>query len=154
MKERIAILLGYMESQWAVINTIFDKIEAMKPLDESQIIHSAYLMHNLYNAWEDMFKEISVCFENNVERSSGFHKNILLRMKISIPGLRPQILSDGSYELFNELLGFRHVFRHAYNYNLDPEKLQQLRNKVLKGRVQIENDIELFRKYIEGLLQF
>ncbi len=153
MKERIAILLGYMENQRAVINTIYDKIEALKPLDESQIVHSAYLMHNLYNAWEDLFKEISVCFENNVERSSGFHKNILLRMKISIPGIRPQILSDGSYVLLNELLGFRHVFRHAYNYNLDTERLQQLREKILIGRMRIENDVDIFRKHLEELLQ-
>jgi hypothetical protein len=152
MKERVAVLLGYMDNQRAVINTIYDKIEALRLLDESQRVHSAYLMHNLYNAWEDMFKEISVCFENNVERSSGFHKNILLRMKISIPGIRPHVLSDCSYELLNELLGFRHVFRHAYNYNLDHERLQQLREKILKGRVQIEKDIELFGKYLEGFL--
>lgn len=74
-------------------------------------------------------------------------------MKINIPGIRPHILSEASYELLNELLGFRHVFRHAYNYNLDPERLQQLRTKIITGRVQIENDIELFRKYLEGLLQ-
>ena len=153
MRESIAILLGYMENQTAVIGVIANKIEALKPLDESQIIHSAYLMHNLYNAWEDMFKEVSECFENNVERSSGFHKNILLRMKINIPGIRPHILSEASYELLNELLGFRHVFRHAYNYNLDPERLQQLRAKLITGRVQIENDIEHFRKYLEGLLE-
>ncbi len=153
MKERIAILLGYIESQRAVIHAIYDRIETLKPLDESQTIHSAYLMHNLYNAWEDMFKEISVCFENNVERSSGFHKNILLRMKISIPGIRPQILSDGSCDLLNEMLGFRHVFRHAYNYNLDPERLQQLRKKIINGRVQIENDLDVFHSHLKGLLQ-
>jgi hypothetical protein len=153
MKERIAILLGYMDNQRAGINAIFDKLEALKPLDESQTIHSAYLMHNLYNALEDMFKEISLCFENNVERSSGFHKNILLRMKISIPGIRSEILSDGSYNLLNEMLGFRHVFRHAYNYNLDPERLQQLREKIINGRVQIENDLDAFHNHLKGLLQ-
>ena len=153
MKERIAILLGFLDNQIDAINSIFDKMEALKPLDDSQIVHSAYLMHNLYNAWEDMFKEISVCFENDVERSSGFHKNILLRMKISVPGIRPQVLSEASYELLNELLGFRHVFRHAYNYNLDPERLQQLREKMLNGRGQIEKDIDIFRKHLDGLLQ-
>jgi len=152
MEERIAIMLGFLDNQRATINAIFDKMESIKPLDENQMVHSAYLMHNLYNAFEDVFKEISVCFENNVERSSGFHKNILLRMKISIPGIRPEILSEESYLLLNELLGFRHVFRHAYNYNLEPGRLQQLREKILKGRDGIEKDMEIFRKHLEWLL--
>ncbi len=153
MKERIAILMGYMEVQRATITRISDKLKSLDPLDEHEMIHSAYLLHNLYNAYEDLFQEISVCFENNIERSSGYHKNILMRMKISIPGIRPSILSDESFNLLSELLGFRHVFRHAYNYNLEPGKLQELRKKVNEGRENIERDISLFDHYLSELLQ-
>jgi hypothetical protein len=152
MKERIAILMGYLDDQRSIINAIFDKVESLKPLDESHLVHSAYLLHNLYNAYEDMFKEISVCFENNVERSSGFHKNILLRMKITIPGIRPEILSSESFLLLNELLGFRHVFRHAYNYNLEPTRFQQLRERVIIGRSVLDKDINRFCNYLKGLI--
>ncbi len=152
MKERIAILLGYLNNQRSTISGIFDKLKSINPLDEHKIIHSAYLLHNLYNAYEDLFQEISVCFENNIERSSGYHKNILLRMKISIPGIRPAILSEESYNLMSELLGFRHVFRHAYNYNIEPVKLQDLQVKVIAGRELIEKDISIFEAYLTALL--
>ncbi len=152
MKERIAILLGYLKDQRSTIAEIFDKLKSINHLDEHKIIHCTYLLHNLYNAYEDLFQEISVCFENNIERSSGYHKNILLRMKISIPGIRPAILSEESYNLMSELMGFRHVFRHAYNYNIEPVKLQDLQVKVIAGRELIEKDISIFEAYLKGLL--
>lgn len=152
VKERIAILLGYLKDQRSTITGILNKLNSIDPLDEHKIIHSAYLLHNLYNAYEDLFQEISVCFENNIERSSGYHKNILIRMKISIPSIRPAILSKESFNLLSELMGFRHVFRHAYNYNIEPGKLQELQVKVTEGRELIEKDISIFEAYLKGLL--
>jgi hypothetical protein len=152
MKERIAILMGYLENQRSTISRISDKLKSLDPMDEHKMIHAAYLLHNLYNAYEDLFQEIAVCFENNIERSSGYHKNILMRMKITIPGIRPAILSETSFILLSELLGFRHVFRHAYNYNIEPGKLQELRAKVTEGRKVIEKDISIFEDYLKGLL--
>ena len=153
MKDRIAILIGYMNDQRSTISKISDKLQSLQPLDEHKMVHSAYLLHNLYSAYEDLFKEIALCFENNIERSAGFHKNILIRMKISIPGIRPVVLSEMSYNLLSELLGFRHVFRHAYNYSLEPEKLQELQSKVMNGLDVINGDISLFENYLHDLLE-
>ncbi len=152
MKERIAILLGYMDDQRSIISRIFGQIKHMEPLDENKTIHCAYLLHNLYNAYEDLFKEISVTFENNIERSSGFHKNILLRMKFAIPGIRPQVISEVSFVMLSELLAFRHVFRHAYNYNLEPHKIQQLRKKITETNDPVKNDLDKFEDYLRSAL--
>lgn len=153
MKERIAILLGYLQGQRSTIAGIFDKLITLDSLDEHKMIHSAYMLHNLYNAYEDLFQEIAVCFENNIERSSGYHKNILMRMKISIPGIRLALLSEESFSMLSELMGFRYVFRHAYNYDLELGKLQELRAKITEGREVIEKDISLFEVYLKGLLE-
>lgn len=131
IEEKYSTLWAFIENQEGIIEGIIRKIEELQPSNEDKQIHLAYQMHNLYSSFEDLFKEIAVTFENNIDRQSGYHKNLLLRMKIPIPGIRPGILSDKSHSVLGELMGFRHVFRHAYDYSLSTEKLETLRRKVL-----------------------
>lgn len=70
-------------------------------------------------------------------------------MKLSIPEIRPRVLSADSYEILGELMGFRHVFRHTYNYNLSTEKINLLRNRIIDNFSSIENDINEFKKFLE-----
>lgn len=149
MKEKFSTLWAYISNQEELIEVIFNKIKTIQLLDEDKLVNIAYQMHNLYSVYEDMFKEISVTFENNIERSSGFHKNLLVRMKLSIPGIRPKVLSETSYLILSELMGFRHVFRHAYNYNLLPDKMEILRKKVIEVKEIIDYDITSFKKFLE-----
>lgn len=149
MKEKFSTLWAYISNQEELIEVIFNKIKTIQLLDEDKLVNIAYQMHNLYSVYEDMFKEISVTFENNIERSSGFHKNLLVRMKLSIPGIRPKVLSETSYLILSELMGFRHVFRHAYNYNLLPDKMEILRKKVIEVKEIIDFDITSFKKFLE-----
>ena len=96
-----------------------------------------------------MYIEIAVTFENNIERSTGYYKNLLTRMKISIQGIRPGILSEQSHTILSELMGFRHVFIHADDYNLSGEKLKILREKVLLHHTNIESDLKKFKEFLE-----
>lgn len=149
MKEKYSALWAFIENQEATIKNIIKKIEELKPSNEDRRVHLAYQIHNLYSSFEDLFKEIAITFENNIDRSSGYHKNLLLRMKISIPGIRPGILSENNHLILGELMSFRHVFRHAYDYSLSPEKLKILRNKLLQHYPDIEADIKNFKGFLE-----
>ena len=153
MKEKLATLWAYIESQEETINVIIKRIELLKPINDDKLVNLAYQLHNLYSVYEDMFKEISSTFENNIDRSSGFHKYLLTRMKLSIPGVRQKVLSKNSYEILGELLGFRHVFRHAYNYNLSADKINVIREKILIHFQEIQNDISSFKKFLEQNFQ-
>ncbi len=149
MQEKFSTLWAYIGYQEDTIAAIFIKIARLKPLNEDKSVHIAYQLHNLYSAYEDLFKEISHTFENNIERDSGFHKNLLIRMKIAIPGIRPNVLTEESYLVLGELMAFRHVFRHGYNYNLASDKLEFLRKKILKQKNSIDSDIRIFKQFLE-----
>jgi len=149
MKEKFSTIWAYISNQEDTISVIYNKIAELEPLNEDKLIHIAYQLHNLYSAYEDMFKEISLTFENSIERNSGFHKNLLIRMKIPIPGIRPNVLSEESYLVLGELMGFRHVFRHSYNYNLTPDKMEILRKKILEKKTSIDSDINIFKQFLE-----
>jgi len=56
--------------------------------------------------------------------------------------------SEESYRFLNELRGFRHVFRHAYSFGLDDERISFLLNRVLKKKELLLKDLKKFRKTI------
>jgi len=45
------------------------------------------------------------------------------------------------------------VFRHSYNYNLDPERVSSLQQKLLAGWDRIEPDPLRFEQFLWGQLQ-
>ena len=53
-------------------------------------------------------------------------------MKIPIERVRPALLSEESYKLLDSLRAFRHFFRHAYSYELDPRKVALVVEDALK----------------------
>lgn len=86
----------------------------------------AYALHNLYSALENSFDQISRSFENHVVDREQWHRELMLKMFLEIPGVRPAVLPEELRPLLNDLRSFRHVFRHSYDFRLDPLKLNAL----------------------------
>ena len=152
MEARLAILLAEIDYQWNYILKLHKIIE--KKLRRLKIDKSnddlkdslAYKLHNLYCAYEDLFKIIAKFFENRIEDPSRFHIELLRRMLIRIEGIRPRLLSDESYNYLNELRGFRHIFRHAYAMELDVDRIINLAEKSIKLKNIFNKDLRLFKK--------
>jgi hypothetical protein len=105
-----------------------------------------YKLHNLYCAFEDLFKIVARHFENSVEDIARYHKELLKRMSFTIEDVRPALLSEESFRLLDELRMFRHIFRHAYAYDLQYEKLKP----VIKSADMLRG---LYKREIERFLQ-
>lgn len=89
----------------------------------------AYQLHNLYCAFEDLFRIVAHFFENHIDERVGWHKELLGRMTLEIKGVRPRFISEAAYEFLSDLRGFRHVFRHAYGVELEAEKIKLVLKK-------------------------
>ncbi|MCD6214751.1 MAG: hypothetical protein J7J46_07230 [Candidatus Desulfofervidus sp.] len=124
---RFSILQSEIETQIGVIESIYKKIEErMKDMEKSELSleSSAYQLHNLYCAFEDLFRIVANFFENTIENRRSYHIELLRRMSISIEGIRPALLSAEAYKLLDNLRAFRHFFRHAYAYEIDSRKIK------------------------------
>ena len=75
------------------------------------------------------------------------------RMLIEIEGIRPALLTNAGYRYLNELRGFRHVFRHAYSYGLDDERVRALLRKILDQKDTVISDLQTFRNTIAGFAE-
>lgn len=83
----------------------------------------AHQLSRMYNAIEQMGLRVAKVFENNIDDEQGWHGALLNRLSIKIQGVRPALLPQELKLALNELKSFRHVFVHAYELELDPEKL-------------------------------
>jgi hypothetical protein len=149
MEERLKVFTAEIEAQWEEMlklhSSIKNKSAALKSdRNNEDLINSlAYKLHNLYSAYEDIFKLIARFFENQIEDITRYHIGLISRMRIAIEGIRPKLLSEDSYRILDELRGFRHIFRHAYTYELDAERIIRLSEKAEK----LEN---IFSKDVQG----
>ena len=62
-------------------------------------------------------------------------------MNVEILGIRPKLIDDEFYRLFDDFRAFRHKFRHLYSFELDWEREYIVARKfpvtVKKFKVQI-----------------
>lgn len=69
----------------------------------------------------------------------GWHAELISRLAIRIEGVRPAPFPAELRQPLRELRGFRHVFTHAYDLELDPDKLKLL----LKYAAQVTSKLRL-----------
>jgi hypothetical protein len=151
-KQAAALLLGYLTAQLEDIHSLYTKLRATNPGNEERTIYIGYLLHNLYCALEDLFLEIAKTFENHIEDPSRFHQALLKQMTIEVPKIRPSVLSRKSHRVLDELGGFRHLFRHAYGYTLDSNKVVTLKSSIEQHWNEIMTDLNIFKAFLHTLL--
>jgi len=149
--KRLATLRGYLASQRLDIAARLAAVREATPTDEKDTVFLGYQLHNLYCAMEDLFKRVAETFENNVDDTSRFHRDLLRRMSFDVPGVRPRLLGSFTRQLLDELRRFRHVFRHAYGYRLEPSKLAALQKEVVSAWDAVERDLDEFALFLETL---
>ncbi len=84
---------------------------------------TAHHLARAYNVIERMALRVAKTFENNVDDERGWHTELIRRLSIRIEGVRPALFPLELRQPLQELRAFRHVFVHAYDLTIDPEKL-------------------------------
>ena len=144
-EERLVILKAELNAQLSEIEDIYKKLEdRRKKRGKAGIESIAYQLHNLYCAFEDLFKIVAETFENHIQDKTKYHMELLKRMTLSIEGVRPQLLSQESYILLDNLRSFRHFFRHAYSYEIDVRKVRIVLDDADKLREMFKKNVEIF----------
>lgn len=155
MNDKILILMNSVRRDLEAIATIYGELER-HPLkadtDDDTLIVIAYHLHNLYNAFENVFQNITAVFENAVDDVERWHVQLLERMRLDVMPLRPAVIDDRAYDALDELRRFRHLFRHAYTMKLDPLRLQLVMRKALALKAIYADQLEQFIEFLQGLV--
>lgn len=140
----------------AVISENLEAIERLSPriqrvatdADYDSLAGVAYALHNAYNALENVFEQTSRSFENHVVDTAQWHKELLGKMFLDIPGVRPPLLHPGLRDFLNDLRSFRHLFRHAYDFELDPSRLDAVARRWAEHEREIREALRRFTEWL------
>lgn len=86
----------------------------------------AHHLARMFNVIEQLALRVARLFENNIAEDKGWHAELIRRMTLVVEGVRPALFSPAMVQPLRELRGFRHVWTHAYDLELDPDKLNLL----------------------------
>ena len=103
----------------------------------------AFTIHTIYGVLENYFLRISKFFENSLP-SDSWHRTLVERMALDIPGVRPALIADREMtSSILELLRFRHKFRNLYGEDLVPEKtaaVQETLSRILEALPDVHDE--------------
>ena len=153
MRERVILLEASIRSDLAQIEDLFAVLDAnalgSQPSEEKLIV-TAYRLHNLYAAFENIFRNVALAFENTLDDRAGWHRQLLERMRLDLSPVRPALIDGAAFEAFDELLRFRHLFRSAYGTRLDAARLSLVLAAAQRLRPIYPAQIEHFLDYVRA----
>jgi hypothetical protein len=128
-------LAAELQLDFSLLETLAVKhakaVERTRQSPEDDLLWAAtgYTIHNIYCLFENYFLRISKFFENGLD-SSSWHAELVDRMCIDIPGLRPRLFNESFARRIDTLRRFRHAFRNMYQSELDPRRISILNDDV------------------------
>jgi hypothetical protein len=112
--------------------------------DEVAFEGCAHHLCRMYNAIEQMALRVAKVFENNIDDEQGWHSALLSRLGIRIEGVRPALIPQDLKPPLQEMKGFRHIFVHAYELELDPDKLSLVLKYARQVADRLPESVERF----------
>lgn len=146
-KAHVSILEADIKTRQKLVDTIYGNIadrQKRYAKDRIALESLAFQLHNLYCAFESLFRIVDKHFENRLIGQKARNKKRLNRMKLNVVGVRPPLICDLAFVLLNDLRDFRHVIRHDYRANLEPAQIKFVLNKALALKKIYKKDIATF----------
>jgi len=154
--EEIRALVGELNASTSVLKRIseFYDVFEKKAGSKEQSVENAIILSDVfvsyYTCLETAFLRISQFFENTLD-SRRWHRDVLKKMTLTIPGIRNRVLSASTYNNLEELLRFRHFKRYYFEFDYDWDRLELVRTKFLAARKRVMEEIEDYKDYLKTL---
>lgn len=121
-----------------------------KRMDEYLLRAKASYIADFYMGVEKIFRTVAEEVNGGLPRGEAWHKKLLTGMAIEHKGIRPAVISPGLLTALIPFLGFRHVVRQAYGFQLDAEKLAVLEKSFQPTWKKFAREIKRFCVFLEG----
>lgn len=124
LRKQVAVEFEQLEELIEVHRPLLDKCGKTLPT-AIELSALAAMLHSFYTGIENIFKRACVELGGTLPASPAWHRELLDSM--SKPNdLRDAVISLNLGRRLEEYLKFRHVFRQAYSFQLQWEKLSAL----------------------------
>ncbi|MBD2424838.1 hypothetical protein [Phormidium sp. FACHB-1136] len=110
----------------------------------------ALKLHNFYTGCEKILQLVAVELNGGLPSGADWHKRLLDRMSERREG-RPAVLTPETATRLREFLGFRHIVRNLYGFELDPNRVAALVANYPAVWVNMKTDVSAFIDWLRAL---
>ncbi|MCY6491178.1 MULTISPECIES: hypothetical protein [Leptolyngbya] len=118
--------------------------------DDLYVDGAALNLHGFYNGIERLFELIAAIIDRSRPQGQNWHRTLLKQMTIEIEDVRPAVISEANSALLDEYRRFRHVVRHLYAQQFDPEQIQPLIEAVPDLFSQVRAELIAFAAFLRN----
>jgi len=160
MIERYAVVAARIRQELSSIEHVVDRAERaiaaarQRPAEQDLYLDSAALnLHDFYAGLERIFRQIAATVDQSVPSGPEWHRELLRQMGVALPPTRPQVLSDKTLRTVDAFLRFRHVVQNVYAFEFDPERIEQLVQRLRPSLKQVTDELLAFADFLDSLIQ-
>ncbi len=113
---------------------------APDPIETSAL---SAMLHSFYTGIENLFKRVAIHLDHGMPQGAMWHSRILDSMVVPTE-YRPLMISGELRDTLRGYLSFRHVFRHAYAFELRWSKMSPLVLECEKTLQWLEQELDRF----------
>jgi len=154
MKNHFKILKADIKRELASLESL--KLELAKVYPKSielsiKIRTTAGILHDFYTGIEKIFQRIATEMDGEIPKGEDWHIDLLKRMAISLPQIRPEVIGEKLARELEEYLRFRHLFRNIYGFGLRWERIDTLAKALPKILKKFEAALQKFFQFLDKL---
>ena len=134
VRDNLLLLVGEIRESQSVLERLqglyesyADQFADPSQRDVRDAVLLAEILCNTYTCVETILFRIARQFENHLDPQQ-WHKELLPKMRVEVPGVRKAVLSRETYRLLDELRRFRYFKRYYYEFDYDWRRLEYLRS--------------------------
>jgi hypothetical protein len=133
------------------LDALVDSLAALGVVagDRLRVDAAALRLQSLYTGIERCLLQVSRVLNGGTPDGGDWHRRLLERMGQPTEE-RPAVLREASIASLQELLRFRHLVRHLYAYELQPEPVERLRTLALALWPEVRGELNAFQGWLTG----
>ncbi len=116
---------------------------SLTPPDPIEISALSAMLHSFYTGIENLFKRVAIHLDQGILQGEMWHSRLLDSM-VAPTLVRPAVITEALRDRLQGYLSFRHVFRHAYSFELRWEKMSPLVLECEKTLRWLEREMDEF----------
>jgi hypothetical protein len=156
----LAVLASRIRQDLTQLERVVERVEraaqarGQRTAEQDLFLDSMALnLHDFYSGLERIFTHVASGVDQSVPTGPDWHRELLRQMTVDVPGIRPAVISVDVSNAVDVFLRFRHVVRHVYAFELDPERIDRLASRLRPTFHALNAALIAFATHLSDLAQ-
>ncbi|HSW09551.1 MAG TPA: hypothetical protein VLK32_01470 [Bacillota bacterium] len=159
MRNHLRILAAEIRNELANLDRLQDELAELLRLEvadnpsSTSVRAMGSVVHDFYSGVEKVFRRIALDLDAELPGGDDWQADLLRRMTVIIPDVRPAAISRDLAEIMAEYMRFRHLFRNIYGFQLRWERFSHLALGVQETLRRFRAETCIFLQFLEDVGQ-